>query len=423
MKPRAMNSIRMKKRMMIRIAILGLALSGVSCMESTEAVSGGDPLAPATVQISFTARMEPGQTRTSLLDRAVFWNTGDRIRVFNEAHPTGEVFSLTAGAGTAEGTFTGPEMGAGPYSAVYPAEAGTLLEGAALRVVLPGVQTYAEGSFGPGANLSVGHAEVLEGMTFRNVCGVLALTLTGEKVIRTLRITTVGEETLSGTARVTALDTEAPALALEAGSPGEEARQLTLGCGTAGVPLSGEGKTFHLVLPAGTLAQGFFLEAVDADGNAMVRHSVAQAALAIERNGIRPMPALAYEPRYKDAFLTSDGVGAYANVSAKAGAMTMQCRYSEGQSQYAYLNMPGENGSRYLRIADWDAGFSLAFTMPFDLPSGGTATVTIQSLGNTGVSSGTGIPMRVVKQSEDRVWLFDAASGNGYILMKTEGED
>ena len=418
-----MKSIRMKLRIMIRVAVAGLAFAGVSCMEAPEPVSGGDSMAPETEQITFTARMEPAQTRTSLLDRAVLWNEGDRIRVFNEAHPTGEVFSLTRGAGTAEGTVTGPEMGAGPYCAVYPAEAGTRLDGASLRVVLPAVQTYAEGSFGPGANLSIGHAGILEGMTFRNVCGVLALTLTGDKAIRTLRITTVGEEALSGTALVSALDTEAPALTFEAASSGEDSRQLTLSCTAAGVPLSGAGKTFHLVLPAGTLAQGFFLEAVDADGNALVRHSVAQASRAIERNGIRPMPALAYEPRYKDAFLTDEGIGVFCHVSAAAGEMTALCRYVEGRSQFAYLNTPGESGSRYLRIADWDAAFSLAFTTPYDLPSGGTCAVTLQSLGNTGVTSGTGITMRVVKQTAARVWLYDAASGNGYILMKTEEEE
>lgn len=418
-----MNSIRMKKRMMIRIAVLGLALTGVSCVESPEPVSGGDPAASEAGQICFTARMEPGQTRTSLQDHAVLWNDGDRIRVFNEAHPLGEVFTLTLGAGTAEGTFTGPEMGTGPYSAVYPAEAGTRLDGSGLHVVLPAVQNYAAGSFGAGANLSVGHAKQLEGMTFRNVCGILALTLTGEKAIRTLRISTMGTEALSGAARVTGLDTEAPALAFDAAASLEASRQLTLSCGSAGVPLSGEGKTFHLVLPAGTLAQGFFLEVVDADGNAMVRHSVAQSSLAIARNGIRPMPSLAYQPRYKDAFLTSDGIGAYANVSATAGTMASLCRYVEGQSQYAYLNTPGEKGSRYLRIADWDAGFSLAFTMPYDLPSGGIGRVTIQSLGNTGVTSGTGVELRIVKQSDDQVWLYDAASGNGFVLMKTEGED
>ena len=418
-----MNSIRLKKNRMIRAAALVFALAGVSCTEPAEPISGGESATPAVEQICFTARMEPGQTRTSLQERAVLWSEGDRIRVFNETHPTGEDFILTLGAGTAEGTFTGPEMGAGPYSAVYPAEAGTRLDGSGLRVELPAVQHYAEGSFGPGANLSVGHAGQLEGMTFRNACGILALTLTGEKAIRTLRISSMGAEALSGAARVTGLDTDAPSLAFETGTPDASSCQLTLSCGSSAVPLGGEGKSFYLVLPAGTLAQGFFLEAVDADGNAMVRHSVAQASLAIGRNEIRPMPALAYVPRYKDAFLTSDGVGAYASVSASAGAMTPLCRYVEGQSQYAYLNTPGEKGSRYLRIADWDAGFSLAFTMPYELPSGGTGSVTVQSLGNTGVTSGTGIEMWVVKQSEDRVWLFDAATGNGYVLMKTEGEE
>ena len=417
----------MKDRIMniwtsIRMAALGIALAAVSCLGPVEPAPSDTALAQGDL-VSFVAVLDQDITRTALDELNVCWSPGDRVRVFTAAYPAGVVYDLTGGAGTPAGTFTGPGAGDGPYYVVYPADAGIRLDGTAVHVTVPSVQTYAEGSFGAGANLSAGYATTLDNLRVRNLAGTLAVRFTGEKTLRSVRIHTLGSECLSGTAVVTGLDTDAPSLRFDGGQTDVSFRQVTLDCGSAGVPLSAEGKSFLVVLPAGSLAEGFFLEARDTEGKAMVRHSKADAAAAIVRSEIRPMPALAYTPRYKADFLQSGQVGAFAHADASADALVPLCRYVEGQSQYAYLNTPGASGSRYLRLEDWEDGYALGLTMPYVLAPGQDYSVTIQSLGSTGVSSGTVQGMRMVKRFGDRVWLYDAKTGNGYAILMIEEEE
>lgn len=377
---------------------------------------------PAADQISFTAVLEETGTRTTLQsDLSVVWSEGDQIKVFNDANPNGKVFDLSAGAGTDSGTFSGSISGSGPFYAVYPASAGGSLASGSLHVTVPAAQTYAEGSFGAGANLAAAKGMALETLRFRNLGGALALKFTGNKSLRTIRVFVPVGQTLNGTAVVSGLDTDAPTLTFDAAQTGEANAQVTLSCVDSGVALSGEAKTFYLTLPVGTLAGGFFIEAVDTEGNAVVRHSPAGQTEAIVRSGVRPMPALAYTAKYKDAFLSTPNCGAFSKARASDnGAATALCSYVEGQGQYAWLNT---STSRYVRLEDWASGFSLAFTMPYALSPGTNSTVSVSALGSAGVTSKNNATMRVVKQFGERVWLCDQQSGNGYVVMMVNEED
>ena len=374
--------------------------------------------------ISFTAVLEDSGTRTALLgDLSVVWSDQDAIKVFNASNPTGKVFTLSAGAGTGAGTFSGSISGSGPFYAVYPASAGGSLAGSSLRVTVPATQTYAEGSFGPGANLAVAKGTALETLRFRNVGGTLALKFTGSKTLTSVRLFAPVGQTLNGTAVVSGLDSDTPALTFDAGQTGEANAQLTLSC-SPGVALGSTAKTFYIVAPVGTLAGGFFIEAVDSEGKAMVRHSPAGETPAIARSEVRPMPALAYTAKYKDAFLSTPNCGAFSKARATdSGAATALCSYVEGQGQYAWMNTPGTPGSRYVRLEDWASGFSLAFTMPYALTPGSNSTVSISALGSAGVTSKNNASMRVVKQFGERVWLCDPQNGNGYVVMMVNEED
>ncbi|MBQ3723491.1 MAG: hypothetical protein II851_07245 [Bacteroidales bacterium] len=414
----------MKRSIILRMAALCVGALVLSCVqeplpaESEITVPEGD-------LISFTAILEQDGTRTSLdAQMQVLWNDGDKIRVFTAARPAGAEYELTGGAGSSTGTFTGPDPGDGPYYAVYPADAGVSLEGTSLHVTVPATQTWAEGSFGAGANLAAGKGESLEALRLRNLAGTLALKFTGSKKLSAVRIFVPVGETLHGTAVVSGWDAEAPTLQFDAGQTGEEFAQVTLSCGSAGVQLSSQEKAFHIVLPVGTLAGGFFIEAVDTEGNALVRHSLAGATPAIVRSQVRPMPVLAYTAKYKDAFLTETGAGAFSKASAaSSGAFGTLCRYVEGKSQYAWQNAPGETGTRYLRLEDWEDGFALSFSTPYELTPGRDSKISLVSLGNTGVSNQSNVTMRVVKQFGERVWLCDTQSGNGYIMLMINEED
>lgn len=407
---------------LLKAAVLSATLSLYSCAGNIEKGTGlSRPEPEEEALVSFTASLEPADTRTSLHGLDVCWSEGDQVRVFNAATPEGEVYDLCAGAGTRQGTFLGKDIGPGPYDAVYPASAAEGLKDGALRISLPGEQAYVADSFAPGANVAAARAEVLDGLTFRNLLGILSITLSGEKAVRRLSVFTHAGESLNGTALVGGLDSESPSLAFETPQDDPSRRQLSLDFGNKGVPLSGGGKTFFLMVPAGTLADGFTLEVIDTDGNAMIRQGAADASNRMVRNEIRPMPPLPYTARFQAAFLQSGEMGAYKDILSSQGKMSLPCRYEEGKSQYAYRSKAGAGGSRYFRIADWQRGFLLAFTMPYELRAGETCAVSVQAVGATGgIVSGDAIPMQVVKQASGLVWLFDQAAGIGFIIKKED---
>lgn len=410
----------MKKSIYLRMAALCAGALALACVQ--EPLPAASDLAdPAEEQISITAVLEDTGTRTSLQsDLGVCWSAGDQIRVFSASKPNGEVFTLSAGAGTGNGVFSGSaNMGSGPYYAVYPASAGVSLSGASLRINVPATQTYAEGSFGAGANLAVSKSTALDNFAFRNVCGVLSVTLTGSASIDQLRVSTVAGEPLNGTA-VVGWTEDVPTLAFDSGQTADANRQVLLTMASA-VSLTAAGKTFYVVLPAGTLSQGFFVDAGDAGGKAMVRHSSADAKNAIVRSEVRPMPAVAYAPKYKESFVFNDGAGAFSNVDAASSqAQGTLCAYTEGSSQYAWLNTATQ---RNIWLRDWAAGYSVKFTMPYAIAVGQNVSVSISKLGTSSVSEVSNRSMKVVKQFGERVWLYDSQAKNGYILFKVNEED
>ena len=413
----------MMKRLTFRALPWALLMGAiaVSCAETREMDASspeqGIP-APQTDSVTFSAYLEAG-SKTQLGDGAqVLWSASDRIRVFNAATPQGVEFQLMAGEGTQKGTFRGPALGEGPYYAVYPAEAAGKLTGNALAVTLPVTQKYAVASFGAGANLAAGKAEALGDIHFFNLLGSLAITLTGDKTVTDIRIRSNAGEPLHGDAVIGGWDLTVPTLTLEDGQTDEPFRDVVLDCG-AGVQLSAEGTVFHVVVPAGTLADGYWIEVYDSDGQAMVKYAKAAEDNRVDRGEIVQMPSLAYTPGYKADFLLSEDVGIFTNTAA-SGQMASLCTYVEGQSQYAYLNKAGGNGTRYLRLEDWDCGYAIGFTMPYTLTPGKNAAVTLEAVGLSSVSSGTIGQMHVVKVADGKVWMQDPDTGNGFILMMVE---
>lgn len=398
------------------ILLLSLAVSCTHVRENEPAQEnpGTDPEPSGT--ITFTAHFD-ADSRTQFGDGwSVLWSEGDAIQVFNESHPEGVTFTLVGGEGTPAGTFRGPDPGAGPFRAVYPAGRTGQGSGMSVPVSFPATQHYAEGSFGPGANLAAGVADQLDGLRFHNLSGALSLTLTGNGAITGIRVCSYAEEPLSGTATLSGWAEGSPAVSFDAGQEGESFREVYLDCGT-GVALSGEGKPFYLTVPAGTLAGGYRIEVYDAEGLAMVKYAKAHEDSRVDQGEVVLMPALAYNPAYKAAFLRSEAIGAFANAAAQ-GEMAALCTYVEGVGQYAYRNTEGE--SRYLRLEDWDTGYALGFTMPYSLQAGKNCTVTLQSMGLASIAPGTVENMRIIKLSGGRVWMMDPASDRGFILMMEE---
>ena len=406
----------MKKMRSFFCALCMMALMSVSCVQDlpVEEVTTRPEKPVVRDTVSFTASLEASDTKTSLSATSVLWNTGDKIKLFNADHPSGVEFELKEGAGTTKGLFSGEAMGDGPYYAVYPSSCAGTLSGTSVSVTLPAEQAYAEGSFGAGANLSFARAaDQLENLSFRNVCGSLSLTLTGSGAITSLRLYTKGDEVLHGAGTLSMVE-GLPVLNMAAGQTAPSLRYITLNCG--GVSLTG-GKTFYLVVPAGTLASGFTVEAVDASGDAMILNANAGANRVVNRSKVRPMPETGYLARYRAAYLQTEAVSGAWNGTLAGSTLENCCTYDEATGQYAYLN---SETSRMYRMQDWTAGYALTLNTPRNLTLGSQVTVSVTSLGLSTVSSATDVTMRVVKRFDGRAWLVDETSGAGYVMKVIE---
>lgn len=415
----------MRKSLFPIIAILGLMFMGAACtVEELAPEQNGDDsgLVNDGRTVTISAKLEQPDTKTAFGESyTVCWSPDDQIRIYNASTPEGEVFTLASGSGSTSAVFSGNELlGDGPFYAVYPASAGVSLTDAGVSVTVPATQTYADGSFGNGFNISISQADELEDFSFKNVGGVICFSLTGQANVRRINLYTKGDELLNGSASIS-FSGEDPSLSWASGQSGDAFQMVSLDCGSTGVELDDTDKTpFYMVLPAGALSTGFTIEVIDTDGKAMVKNAAGNSA-QIVRSSIRPMPDFPYAAAYKASFLLSTApAGAFSGILAESVTYT-DCTYSEGSGQYAYKNVAtGDSPTRYVRIQDWSAGFALGLTAPYDLSAGTRVSVKVESLGATGVSSSDATEMKVLKKVGNRVWLADTTNDNGFIMMMVE---
>lgn len=392
--------------------VLSLPLSCVSELTELEDNSATDVQNTITIRAS----LEQNVTKTSLNEAySVVWNSGDQIRVFNASNPNGVVFTLdAASAGQTQGTFTGSALsGSGPYYAVYPASAASSLSGSAVRINLASTQTAtAAGSFAAGANVAAGVAADISEIYFKNVCGVLAVTLKGSKSVSQIRMTADGNEWLSGTGSVSLSLTEEPSLQLESGSS-----SVILNISKASA-LSSAGSTFYMVVPAGSLAEGFAVEVIDTQGGAMTKHAAGENSNTVKRSEVRPMPALSYTPEVNSAWLDIQQPGVYKGILPGQTVSTILA-WNEEDGQYAW----GTNTSSPLmfRIQDWEAGYSVRLSLMTErLIIGKSFSADIVAKGSTSsLASSSGVTMKLLRREAGMLWLTDGTNG---FIMKAEEE-
>ena len=406
-------------------SVMMLALP-VSCVDNLV------PVIPEVVEvtssagdsISFIATLEKSATKTRLNDLLeVVWTEGDQVKVFNAENPNGKVFTLVASsAGSSVGTFKGDVLsGKGPFYAVYPAAAAGTLSGGKVSIHFPGIQMYEGKTFAKDVNISACMSEALDQLSFLNVCGILALSVTGNAAVSELVIVNEGGEPLSGDAYVTPSLTGSPGLSWSEQGTTSSKMELVSAEGTS---LSG-GKDFFVVLPAGSLSGGFSLEVHDCDANAMVVHASASAENVIVRSALLVMPAVNYTPQVSGPWLDYGSsaaekgfAGAFEDVGAGgSGGTASLLAWSEIEGQYAW-SLPAE-GPCKLRIQNWNAGYVLGITLESsELKVGKTYAATIETMGNAeGVIPAGETTMKVIKKEDGRIWLADGAKG---YIMKTE---
>ena len=214
----------------------------------------------------FLATVEANQGnggRTHLVGTEVQWNAGDQIVVRN-GNGTSATFSLSAGENTMNGTFLSSEddneFFQPTYTAVYPATGNSITGEGAATFTLPATQAYVANSFANGAMpmMAVSGEQTLE---FKNALGGICFPMTGSQTVTRLVLTSnSADDNLSGVFSADYNNGE-PTLTYTSGG----ANSITLDCG-AGVALDATTATdFIIMVPTGSLANGFKLEAYNGE--------------------------------------------------------------------------------------------------------------------------------------------------------------
>lgn len=369
----------------------------------------GPATRPRGNQVTITATLEqPVGTKTSLsAQREVLWSTGDKIKVYNSSTPNGVVYTLSEGAGTTGGKFTGDALsGDGPFYAIYPASAGGSLGENGIAVTLPAEQTYAAGSFGSGAAVSVARANAVKRLNFKNVLGGVSLTVTSSKAFSGVRLQTKGNEALNGSGTIT-LGDEDPTISVTRTS--DDNGFLYLRCPQA---VSGTTVNFVLMLPPGAFASGFMVEFLDNEGNVMFRSAKAQESNKVTRSSILDMPVTDYSAQYKAAFFESDSFGYFPAIGA--GAELRALSYDEANGQYAWQN---SGSSRRVRVQNLQEGFYADITTPASTSLGGTCQASVTTVEGGTKTTASNKTFTVLQKTGNRVWMVNAQDNVGIIQL------
>lgn len=292
-------------------AIIGIAvLSVAACSRDVSVVSiDGNRTFKAYLETSATTRTAMGEK--DMMDKyPVYWSEGDKIRLFTTDCIEGEgrEFTLTSGAGTAEGVFSGtlPVEETGKFVALYPYNTLSSLinsdlfeeygDGNIVSLPISDTQNYKEGTFDINSfpALAVSKDEVLK---FKNLGGILKLNLTGNITVGSIKIKNLKGTPLWGTLRVSLYnmqyDDYIPQMVDKYNWVEDERRGrdvICLSCGKQGVELDPENaKSFLFVVPAGSFSQGFVATVYDTKGNAIKEFSTT-VDNSIKRNTITSMP-------------------------------------------------------------------------------------------------------------------------------------
>ena len=273
-------------------------------------------------------------SKTSLnpTDGAIYWSAGDKIFVYNGT--SSATFTLSAGAGSTNGTFdyAGEFEINDDTKAVYP-ETGVVTENS-VTFTLPEEQNLAAPStFCNGANPMVG-VYVNNGITFTSVCGALGLSLTGDNIdITAIEIISDGEMlngTYTGYFNNSNVDIA------------NGTSSVRLNCTTT---LTAEAKEFYIVLPVGTLGNGFTLNIYNGGADPIFTKPTT-TDLTMEANTVKKMNTL--EVTTTPASTVPEGAINGLFTINDEGA---QVYFSQGNLQYI-----GSAATPYWKFAEnqWD---------------------------------------------------------------------
>lgn len=288
------NRLNMK-----RFTYLFLAISTLICSCSTF----DEPLNEVNISLGDLYAGFDEDTRTYVKnDKYLRWNEGDCLTVFY-GNTVNCQYKFNGATGDNSGSFSYVSSGdletgnaLGRIYAVYPYnEATTITDGGQISLTLPAVQTYAENSFGRGANTMLAVTKNAEGtfLAFKNACGYLKLKLYNADgaTIKSVLVKGNAEEKIAGATTATIAYGEVPQLTMADNAT----TAITLDCGD-GVSLGTTEETateFWVVIPETTFEGGITVTVTDTEGGIFEKSTTKE--VVIERNAILPMEALEVE--------------------------------------------------------------------------------------------------------------------------------
>lgn len=258
------------------------------------------PLQPISGRV-FTASFESEDARTYVEEGNLLrWNAGDQITLF-DSNTLNRQYQFDGETGDNAGTFsivnapfgTGNDLNC--HYALYPYASNVkITENGVITATLPAVQSYAENSFGLGANTMVAVTKDTKDtfLKFRNVGGYLKLQLYGENVtVKSITLTGNNNEKLAGKATITPAYGQSPILAMS----DDATTSITLDCGE-GVKIGTTAETataFWIVVPPTSFEEGLTITVTEIDGESFNKST--SNAVVVERNTIKPMATFEVE--------------------------------------------------------------------------------------------------------------------------------
>ena len=276
-----------------------LALVLCSCAETFVGEEIAKPNSENLPDLTATFAEEDA-TRTYIEDgKYLRWNEDDRLTAFY-GNTLNRQYKFNGQTGDNSGTFSLVADGMldtgnafDHIYALYPYNADArITDEGVITLTLPETQSYAENSFGLGANTMVAVTENLEDtfLAFKNVGGYLKLKLYNAEgaTLKSIEVKGNNGEKLAGEATLSINFGEAPTLTMAESATDA----ITLHCGE-GVALGTTAETateFWIVLPATTFAEGLTITATDTEGGVFEKSTTKE--VIIERNAIQPMATL-----------------------------------------------------------------------------------------------------------------------------------
>lgn len=297
----------MRNRIYIAVALILSVLCGVSCDREQILKPAGQ-----NDGMTIVASMEiPDASKTSVSsDGVVTWDAGDAFALMTATSKSR--FTIYEGAGTSMGSFSGsPISGEGPFYGFYPYSDNCSMDAAGLHFTLPQTQACRASNIAAGASPAIAMLPTLEDATFfRNLCGILSITVKGSYEIGRIAIIDLAGNNLWGDCTL-ALDgkegTPDQTMAVEGGSNTiyldmDKPQSVTTS------------KTFYAVVPTGSFSGGFSVVIYDGEGRAGTFLTAQNSEVKILRSNITAMNSVTLpnngEPKdvlargyYKEVFM------------------------------------------------------------------------------------------------------------------------